>query len=79
MPTKVSVFGQEPEIKKLKPIEFKKMINVHGQLVQAPAIPSTYENVQLLYKGDKLDTILAWSQGVEPDIYLGNWNDGFVK
>lgn len=59
--TKVSVFGTEK--KKGKPIEFVKLMHSSGVLVSATRIPKDFSNIQLLYKGDELDTILSWDDG----------------
>jgi hypothetical protein len=77
--TKVSVFGQETQKKKGNPIQFVKLINRAGIAVKCQNCPETYQNVQLLYKGTKFDTMLVWDDGGEPTIFLGHWNDGFVE
>lgn len=81
--TKVSVFGQETEKKKGKPIEFVKVLSstelkIHSWTAQ----PSTWDNILLLQRNhvEGLDLIYAYQNGNEcSNIYLGHWNDGFVE
>ena len=82
--TKVSVFGQETEKKKREiPIEFVKIISARGNAALSGVYkPEHYDNVMLYRKSNwsEFDLILAWDNiGYNRNIYLGHWNDGFVK
>lgn len=83
MATKVSVFGQETENKKGKPIEFIEALSRSGGTIQDSYYPSEYENVVLYSKAKQsghFDIILAYDscRGKE-SVFLGHWNDGFVE
>lgn len=83
--TKVSVFGQQPtETKELKKIEFVKVLNSNGVLVEPGTNPYHWKNIMLLEKQCKtlkLDLMVAWDNeptDSEKYIVLGHWNDGIV-
>jgi hypothetical protein len=83
--TKVSVFGQDTEVKKdLKKIEFIRYLNTCLSFLsfhEGTSTPSIYENLVLLEReyGEGLD--LIWAYNDDPNmgtLYLGHWNDGVV-
>ena len=87
MSTKVSVFGQETEMKKdLKKIEFVKRISLNkkGHLENSVGLnPSDFDNVQLFTKNSSgsLCVIIAWDNAgtiSQRNVFIGHWNDGIV-
>ena len=80
--TKTRVLFEEVEEKKLKPIEFKKILvssftPYNGFLCK----PNEYDELILITKkyDDNLDIILAKKKENLDVIYLGHWNDGVVE
>lgn len=83
MKTKVTILGQEPESKKLKPIEFTHAIGIvkKNPAIQYPCNPSQWNNIKLIGKCDDLDIFLCWDDNDEKQkyIYYGHFNDGIVE
>lgn len=92
MATKVSVFGQETEKKKGKPIEFVSYLDSDTEInfkEEDLCKPSQWDNVALITKkhnGVGMDLMLAYDNSMfkngvlhEAVLYLGHWNDGFVE
>lgn len=87
--TKVSVFGQETEKKKGKPIEFVSYLFSDTEFrddIEEGMNPRDWGHLALITKkhnGDGLDVILAYDSDSVPVtggvIFLGHWNDGFVE
>jgi len=82
--TKCIVLGNEKE-KTGKPIEFKKWLNLYKSLLNKDCVsPSSYNYIELicLDYGDDLDLMFAYNDPkdrISGILYLGKWNDGFVK
>lgn len=77
--TKVSVFGQETEKEKGKPIELMEIITSTKSFFPDN---QKWDNLQLFekgYFGYSGDLILAWDNDGQKGVYLGHWNDGFVE
>ena len=82
MKTKVTILGQEPESKKLKPIEFIYHINTETGNLETPSRPSSWENIKLISKKTEgLDIMIAWDDGDSSKhcLFLGRFNDGIVE
>ena len=82
--TKVSVFGQETEKKKGKPIEFVGILKTYPPYFEDKfnGEPKDWDNVQLYCKNTNgYDIILAWDDDNPKinSVFLGHWNDGFVE
>lgn len=87
--TKVSVFGQETEKKKGKPIEFVSYLYSDTEIenkIEDGLNPKDWNHLSLITKNhnwDGLDVILAYDSQEVPInggvIFLGHWNDGFVE
>lgn len=80
MGTKVTVFGQDEPKKELKKIEFVKILTTAGELEDAMAKPSGYDNIECTDKGfGKYDIFNAWNEGFNSKLtFLGHFNDGVV-
>lgn len=84
MKTKVTILGQEPEEKKLKPIEFKYYL--HGlKMVEISyeQKPPFWDNIVLLrknYDHSELDLMYAYKEEqYYRCLFLGHFNDGIVE
>lgn len=86
--TKVSVFGQDTEKKKGKPIEFVKWLDFYYQnqnfrkVLTKEDQPKAWDNVILLqkeYHNSEYDLIFAIDEDGTHCLFLGHWNDGFVE
>lgn len=80
--TKVSIYGKD-FVNSLKPIEFVKFFD-GSEVGEAEIPPSNYQFIDLVAKNyhDGMDLILAYREENERGngvLYIGYFNDGFVK
>lgn len=84
METRVIIIGQEQtEPKKLKPIEFNKVLNKNCQLSNSMKLPKDWKNIELiarLYGVTDYDLMFAYDDIRDRGhLYLGKFNDGVVE
>jgi hypothetical protein len=79
--TKVIILGQEPEQKKLKPIEFVKIIHEEDlEIITALCIPKDWKNIELIGRGKGYDIMYAYDHHRNIGrVFLGHFNDGVVE
>lgn len=78
--TKVTVLGQEPEQKKLKPIEFTHVLNSKKEFEDGCLAPNDWENIELIYRDGLFDVMFAYDNDRNNgNLYLGHFNDGVVE
>ena len=78
--TTVTIFGQQPEVKQKKAIEFCKLWMPDGTISGIGANPKCWPKIALIQRGNPYDLMVAYN--VHPDDgcrYLGHFNDGFVE
>ena len=80
--TKVIILGEQPDKKKLKPIEFKLQFTDNKEPCLPTHTPNQWENIELISKryADGLDFMFAYKKGERERgvLYLGHFNDGIV-
>ena len=81
--TKVTILGEQPEKKELKPIEFVKTLEVAGNGVITATKAKDCKEIVLLarnYKNTEMDLffIPSFYTSNENQLYLGHFNDGVV-
>jgi len=82
--TKCIVLGEEPEVRMLKPIEFKYSFLSNLERKEAKRSPSQFENIELICRQYSTNGIFDLMFAFDEDrkygiIYLGHWNDGVVE
>ena len=80
--TKTRVLFEEVEEKKLKPIEFKSLLDYDLKFESRDLVlPRAYSELILITRNyaNSLDIILAKDKDQEDVLYLGHWNDGVVE
>lgn len=78
--TTVTIFGQQPEVKQKKAIEFVKWMSPHGDFYPATRLPTDFKKVVLMRKANPYDTFYAYqSDPATGETFLGHFNDGFVE
>jgi len=78
--TKVTIYGEVPDKKELKKIEFIKCLDFN-EIADAETEPSEWENIELICrKYTSFDLMFAYDGGKRSDgcLYLGHFNDGIV-
>lgn len=82
--TKVTVLGENKTKKESKPIEFIYILNSSSLIFDKTILdPSDFENIILIcksYTKESLDLMFAYEERIDEGIlFLGHFNDGFVK
>ena len=83
MATKIIIIGQEQtEPKKLKPIEFFKILRQDARVTETNYSPNEFRNIELISLGysESFDLMFAYTDKRESGVLvLGKFNDGVVE
>ena len=78
--TRVTIIGENENVKKLKSIEFTHYLNGDMSIIKDEVMPSKYDNIELICKyNTNFDLMYAYGRDRNNGtLFMGHFNDGIV-